>query len=65
MLLTIFAVRFDVFTVVLLRIQVSLLGCYTLLIDEEFPIFPRDVMLTLLTNTRNYSPIDTASHPRI
>jgi len=44
MLLTIFAVRFDVFTVVLLRIQVCLLGCYTQLLDVEFPIFPRDVI---------------------
>jgi hypothetical protein len=63
--MTIFAVRFDVFTAVLLRIQVCLLGCYTLLLDEEFPIFPRDVMHKLLINTRNYSPSDTASHPRI
>jgi len=65
MLMTIFAVRFDVFTVVLLRIQVCLLGRYTLLLDKEFPIFPRDVMLTSLINTRNYSPNDTASHPRM
>lgn len=58
-LMTIYAVRFDVFTAVLLRIQVCLLGCYTLLLDEEFPIFPRDVVLTLLINTRYYSPNDT------
>jgi len=65
MLMTIFAVRFDVFTVVLLRIQVFLLGCYTVLLDEELPIFPRDIIFTLLMNTRNYSANDTASHPRL